>query len=323
MAIEASEWIYLDGEWVAWDEANVHITAHALHYGSSVFEGVRAYKTQTSTAIFRLEPHTRRLMDSARLLHMQLGDYTQEHLQQLQIEAVQKNQLESCYIRPLIFRGGGTLGLNPVDAPVQVAIFAIKWGAYLGEEAIEQGVDAVVSSWRRFNANTSMPLGKIGGQYTTSQLVSMEARSAGFGEGIMLDERGLVCEGAGENLFAVFGDRILTPGIYNSVLSGITRDSVITLARDKGYEVASEPISRDMLYLADELFMTGTAAEITPVRSVDRLPIGNGSRGKVTKELQQEFFGILNGTIKDRHSWLTPVPMNENKPTAATAGATS
>ena len=269
-------------------------------------------KRQTARRSSALGAHIDRLIDSCKILRMDLGEYTKERLEQICCDAVARNKLNSCYLRPLIFRGGGTLGLNPIDAPIEVMVFAVEWGAYLGEEAIEQGVDAMISSWRRFNANTATPLGKIGGQYVTSQFVSIEAREFGFAEGIMLDERGNVCEGAGENMFLVFGDKIMTPGIAGSILAGITRDSVITLAEELGYEVQLEPCSRDMLYLCDELFMTGTAAEISPVRSVDRIPVGNGKRGPVTKRLQEEFFGMVEGKIEDRHGWLTPIPALEH-----------
>ncbi|MDX1382153.1 MAG: branched-chain amino acid transaminase, partial [Thermoanaerobaculia bacterium] len=211
----------------------------------------------------------------------------------------------------IIYRGSGVLGLNPLDAPVEIAVFAVEWGRYLGEEAIEQGVDAMISSWRRFNANTSIPLGKITGQYVTSQFVSIEARDNGFAEGIMLDSQGFVSEGAGENIFVVKRGEIVTPPLSSSILEGVTRDSVITLARDLGYEVRFENVTREMLYLADELFMTGTAAEVTPVRSVDRIQVGSGRRGPITERIQQEFFGIVEGTIPDRHGWLTRVPMIE------------
>ncbi len=308
MAIAKTDWVFLNGDWKRWDDANVHVTTHALHYGSGVFEGIRAYKTLDGTAVFRLDAHVKRLLQSARILRMEPAGYDQTRLEELCIEAVSRNRLPSCYIRPLIFRGGGGLGLYPLDAPIDIAIFAVDWGRYLGDEGIEHGVDAMVSSWRRFNANTAAPLGKITGQYTASQLVSIEARQGGFAEGIMLDERGNVCEGAGENLFLVFDGELVTPSVANSILSGITRDSVIQLARDAGIPLRFEPVSRDMLYLCDELFMTGTAAEVTPVRSVDRLPVGGGKRGPITKRLQDDFFAAVTGRTGDRHGWLTAVP---------------
>lgn len=307
MPIERSEWIWIDDQWKPWDEATVHLTTHGLHYGSSVFEGIRAYDTGETTAIFRLGPHVRRLFDSCRIMRMDPG-YTQDQVEELCIEAVGRNRLESCYIRPLIYRGNEEMGLNPTSCSSRLAIYAVRWGRYLGEEAIEQGVDAAISSWRRFNSNTAVPLGKISGQYVTNQFVSIEAREHGYAEGIMLDDRGLVCEGAGENLFLIKDGVIHTPPLYNSILGGITRDSVITIARDLKYDVRFQPIAREELYLADELFMTGTAAEVSPVRSVDRIPIGSGTRGEITHHLQEEFFGLVEGRLPDRHNWLTQVP---------------
>ena len=308
MPIQPSKVSFLDGEWLPWDDAKVHVTTHALHYGSSVFEGIRAYNGKQGTGIFRLGPHLKRLLDSCKLLHMPVEDYPQERLHEICIEAVTRNDLDECYLRPVFMRSAGGLGLYPLETPVSFFVFAVKWGRYLGQDAIEKGVDAMVSSWRRFNASTSMPLGKIGGQYVTSQMVSIEARKAGFGEGILLDERGNVCEGAGENLFAVMDGEVITPPLASSILGGITRDSAIRIAEDLGITVRYAPISRDMLYLCDELFMTGTAAEITPVRSVDRIAVGNGSRGPITERIQEQFFAIVEGRTADRFDWLTPVP---------------
>ncbi len=316
MTIERSEWIWIDDQWKPWDEANVHLTTHSLQYGSGVFEGIRAYDTGESTAVFRLGSHVRRLFDSCRIMRMDVG-FTEDQVSELCIEAVVRNQLESCYIRPLVYRGGDSMGLNPTDCSVKLAIFAVRWGRYLGEEAIEQGVDAAVSSWRRFNPNTAAPLGKISGQYVTNQFVSVEARDNGFAEGIMLDERGLVCEGAGENLFLVKDGVIVTPPLYSSILAGITRDSVIRIAQDLQFDVHFRPISREELYVADELFMTGTAAEVSPVRSVDRIQVGSGRRGPITHRLQEEFFGLVEGRLPDRHGWLTPVPQLARTQSAA------
>ncbi len=317
MAINPTDWIFLNGAWVQWEKATVHVTTHALHYGSSAFEGIRAYETEDGPAVFRLDAHITRLLDSCKVLRIPMDDYPQAELERLCVESVQRNGLRSCYIRPIVFRGAGGLGLYPLDCPIDIAIFAVEWGRYLGAESVEQGVDAMVSSWRRFSASTAMPLGKIGGQYVTSQLVSVEARASGFAEGIMLDERGCVCEGAGENLFAVKGGRLITPPMASAILGGITRDSVIQIARDLGIEVVFEAISRDMLYLADELLMTGTAAEVTPVRSVDRIQIGKGGRGKITQRIQERFFAQVAGKHPDTHGWLTRVPM----PEPATVGA--
>lgn len=322
MSVNKTEWIWFNGEWKRWDEATVHVSAHALQYGSTAFEGIRAYETRprntnssptgSSTAIFRLAPHIQRLFRTCKILRMNLGEITEERLSEVCVDLVARNRLRSCYLRPLIFRGSGTLGVNPLAAPVDMAIFAIEWGRYLGSEAIEQGVDVAVSSWRRFNASVAAPLGKIGGQYVTSQFVSIEATGNGFAEGLMLDESGMVCEGAGENIFVVLDGELITPPLSASILGGITRDTLITLAQDLGIPLRFEAISRDMLYIADEMFMTGTAAEVSPVRSVDRVPIGNGSRGPITERLQREFFGIIEGEIDDRHGWLTPVPQLES-----------
>ncbi len=308
MPIETSEWIWYNSRWVKWEEATVHVTAHALHYGSSVFEGVRAYEGDEGPRIFRLDRHLERFLDSSKLLRFDMGEHTMERLTQLCIDLVARNRHKSCYIRPIAFRGEESMGLYPLDCPVEVVLFSFPWGPYLGDEAIEDGVDVQVSSWRRFAPGTGAPLGKIGGQYVTNQFVSIEARQNGYAEGIMLDSFGFVSEGAGENVFVVKRGEITTPPISASILSGVTRDSVIILARDLGIPVHFENVTREMLYLSDELFMTGTAAEVSPVRSVDQIPIGEGTRGPITKRLQEEFFNIVEGTIPDRHGWLTCVP---------------
>jgi len=308
MAIERSEWIWLSGKWVRWEEANVHVTTHALHYGSSVFEGIRAYETASGAAIFRLDDHVRRLFDSCRIARMEPTAWGFSEIRDACIESVSRNGHRACYIRPLVFRGAGVLGLNPTAAPIEALVFAVRWGTYLGEEALREGVDAGVSSWRRFQTSALAPLAKIGGQYVNSSFVSMEAKANGFTEGIMLDARGQVCEGPGENLFVVYRGDLFTPPIANSILAGITRESVLRLADDFSIPVKTDEISREMLYIADEVFMTGTAAEITPVRSVDRVPVGTGKPGPITRRLQKEFFGIVKGEIPDRHGWLTPIP---------------
>ena len=313
MSIEHSETIFVNGEWKPWDEATVHVSAHALHYGSCAFEGIRAYETPEGTAVFRLTPHIERLVDSANILRMTPLDYSVEDLESLCIEAIQRNRLDSCYIRPFLYRGSGALGLYPLDSPVELSIFAVKWGRYLGAEAIEQGVDVAISSWRRFSASTGSPLGKIGGQYVTNSFVSIEARQNGFAEGIMLDHDGMVCEGAGENIFIVMDGALITTHLASSVLGGITRDSVMQIARDLDVPLRCEPISRDMLYVCDEMFMTGTAAEVSPVRSVDRIAVGSGKRGPITEAIQTRFFDTVEGRATDTHNWLTPVP----KPTPA------
>jgi branched-chain amino acid aminotransferase len=308
MSIEKSEWIWMSGRWVKWDQATVHVTAHALHYGSSAFEGIRAYEGEEGPGIFRLDRHLERLLDSCKLLRFDMGSWDLDTLTQVTLELVARNKHKSCYIRPIAFRGAENMGVYPMTCPVELAIFSFPWGRYLGPEAIEQGVDVHVSSWRRYAPATSAPLGKIGGQYVTNQFVAVEARQLGFAEGIMLDSFGYVSEGGGENLFLVRRGEITTTPLSSSILEGVTRDSVIQIAKDLGYTVRFENVTREMLYLCDELFMTGTAAEITPVRSVDRIQVGSGKRGPVTKRMQGEFFGIVEGTLPDRHGWLTRVP---------------
>ncbi|PJF21571.1 MAG: branched chain amino acid aminotransferase [Phototrophicales bacterium] len=300
------KFIWQNGEFINWEDATVHVTAHALHYGSSVFEGIRAYATPDGPAVFRLQPHTQRLITGARLARIK-QPYTSEELDEAIIELVKKNGHQSAYIRPLVFRGAGALGLEGRQAPTEVVILTLDWGRYLGNEAIEQGVDVQVSSWRRLAPSTGASLAKIGGQYVNSQFITMEAKDNGFSEGIALDVNGYVSEGAGENIFVVYNGVVYTPGAWASILLGITRDSVLTILKDLGYEIRFEAIARDMLYLADEIFFTGTAAEITPIRSVDRLPVGTGKPGPITKAVQEEFFGITSGQKPDRHGWLTYV----------------
>lgn len=312
MPIEKSEWIWYSGEWVRWDDAKVHVSAHALHYGSSVFEGIRAYKGADGPAIFRLDRHLERFYDSCKILRFDMTDFAVETMSRVCREVVTRNGHEECYMRPLAFRGVEGMGVFPLACPVEVVVFSFPWGTYLGPEAIAGGVDAQVSSWRRFAPGTTAPLGKIGGQYVTNQFVSIEARANSYAEGIMLDSQGFVSEGGGENLFLVRRGEIVTPPLASSILEGVTRDSVMTLARDLGIRVTEQQVTREMLYLCDELFMTGTAAEVTPVRSVDRIPVGTGGRGPITERLQQEFFGILSGEIPDRHGWLTPVHTDES-----------
>ena len=312
MPIERSDWIYYSGEWVRWEDATVHVTAHALHYGTSAFEGIRAYDCKGTPSIFRLDRHVRRLLDSCKMLRFDMGEYDHDRLSQLCVDLVARNRHDECYLRPIVFRGAESMGLYPLDCPVEVVLFSFAWGRYLGDDAIENGIDAQISSWRRFSRGTTLPLGKIGGQYITNQLVSIEARQNGFTEGIMLEHNGYVSEGAGENIFVVRDGRILTPPISSSILEGITRSSVIQLAEDLGISVDYGDISREMLYVCDELFMTGTAAEVTPVTSVDRVLVGDGKRGPITKSLQEDFFAIVSGEMPDRHDWLTPVPQIES-----------
>ncbi|MEO1085973.1 MAG: branched-chain amino acid transaminase, partial [Acidobacteriota bacterium] len=282
------------------------ITAHALHYGSSVYEGLRCYATADGPAIFRLREHIARFESSCRLLRMPLP-YTVDEIERACVDAVARNGFEECYIRPLAYRGSGAMGLVPTKSPVEVSIFAFPWGAYLGGDALEKGVDVAVSSWRRIGSDSLMPMGKIGGQYINNQLASAEAKANGFADAILLDGDGRVTEGAGQNLFLVEGDVITTPPASSAILRGITRDSVIILAADLGFEVRESPISRESLYLADEVFMTGTASEITPVRSIDRMAVRAEAPGEVTRTLQGAFFAITSGRAADRYGWLTTV----------------
>jgi branched-chain amino acid aminotransferase len=308
MPIQATKHIWFNGKLVPWESATVHVLSHALHYGSSVFEGVRAYATPKGVAIFRLREHTRRFFDSAKIYRIVIP-FTAAQINAACREIVTVNGLTNgAYLRPIAFRGYGEIGVAPkIDPPVDVAIAAWEWGKYLGADSEAEGVDVCVSSWQRVAPNTLPALAKAGGNYLSSQLISMEAKRLGFAEGIGLSPDGMVSEGAGENLFLVRDGVIYTPGFAHSVLGGITRDAVMTLARERGFEVRESAIPREMLYIADELFMTGTAAEITPVRSVDRIDVGNGKRGPVTEALQKAFFGLFNGTTPDKHGWLEPV----------------
>lgn len=304
MAIPKSNFIWMDGKFVPWDQATVHVAAHALHYGSSVFEGIRAYGTPKGPAVFCLDPHLDRLLNSCKLYKMPVP-FTRDQLRQAILETVCINRLESCYIRPIVFRGFGAMGIEPRNNPVQVSIFAFEWGRYLGEEAAEGGVDVGISSWRRMAPDTFPALGKIGGQYINSQFIAMEATDNGYTEGLALDINGFVSEGSGENVFIIVDGTLYTPTLGSSILKGVTRTAVMTLAREFGYPVVEQTIPREMLYLADEAFFSGTAAEITPIKSIDHVALGNGKRGPITKRLQDEFFGIVEGRISDRHHWLT------------------
>lgn len=301
-----AEYIWKNGEFVAWEDATVHVTAHALHYGSSVFEGVRAYATPDGPAVFRLREHTRRLFNSCKIARIEVP-YTEDQINEALLETIRRNGHDSCYVRPLIFRGVNRLGVEGRHNPTDVVIITMEWGRYLGQEAIDEGVDVQISSWRRIAPDTFASLAKIGGQYVNSQFISMEAHDNGFSEGIALDYAGNVSEGAGENIFVIHDGVVYTPGVGSSILMGITRDTALTLLRDMGYEVRFETISRDMLYIADEIFFTGTAAEITPVRSVDRIKVGSGTRGPITKAVQDEFFALTSGEKSDRYGWLTRV----------------
>ena len=306
--------IWFDGKMVDWRDARLHVLTHSLHYGMAVFEGVRAYKTEIVTAIFRLKEHTDRFFNSAKIYWMELP-WSLEQLNEAILETIQVNRLQSCYIRPVAYRGFGQLGVNPLDCPVEVAILVWEWGKYLGAEALEQGVDVCVSSWNRLAPNTLPAMAKTAANYMNSQLIKVDAVKGGFVEGIALDTQGFVSEGSGENIFVVSKGRLITPPLVSSVLPGITRDTVITLAGRLGVPVDEKAIPREMLYLADELFFTGTAAEVTPIRSVDRRTVGAGKRGPITESLQKAFFDVIEGRTEDEHGWLTPVPT-----TSAVAG---
>ena len=307
MALSKVEKIWMNGKWVAWDDAKIHILAHVAHYASSVFEGIRCYGTPRGPAIFRLEEHMDRLMGSAKIYRME-PPVTRDQIRDACIEVVAVNNLEECYLRPLIYRGYENLGVNPFGSPVEVAVAAFPWGKYLGEEALTKGVAAKVSSWWRIAPNTLPALAKASANYMNSQLMKMEALVDGYDEAIALDTHGYVSEGSGQNVFAVFKGALVTPPLYSSVLAGITRESVMTLAQELGYPVRQDIIPREQLYLADELFYAGTAVEISPIASVDKIPIGAGKVGPITRALQDAFFAVVRGKTADRHNWLTPVP---------------
>ncbi|MEO0005472.1 MAG: branched-chain amino acid transaminase [candidate division WOR-3 bacterium] len=299
-----SKYIWMNGKYLLWEDAKIHICSHVIHYGTGVFEGLRCYKTPKGPAIFRLKDHTNRLFNSAKIYRMEIP-FTKDQINQATVELIKKNELDECYIRPIVYRGYKELGVNPFGCPVEVALITWKWGKYLGPEALEQGVDVMVSSWSRMAPNTFPAMSKTCANYMNSQLIKMEALTYGFVEGIALDVYGFVSEGSGENLFVVRNGTIFTPPLHATILPGITRDTIITLARDLGYEVKETMMLREMLYLADELFFTGSAAEVTPIRSVDRIVIGDGRCGPVTKRLQQEFFAIIELKREDRYGWLT------------------
>lgn len=304
MAFDESGKIWFNGKFVDWKEANIHVLSHVVHYGSSVFEGIRCYNTKKGPAIFRLEEHVARLYNSAKIYRMDMP-YSQDEFREAILETVKINGLKACYIRPVVFRGYAELGVYPLNCPVESVIAAWAWGKYLGEEALELGVDVGVSSWRRMAPDTMPNLAKAGSNYMNSQLAKMESLFNGYHEAIMLDYGGMVSEGSGENIFLVKEGILYTPPLSSSLLNGITRDSIITLARDMDLEVVEQQIPREMLYLADEVFLTGTAAEVTPIRSVDQITIGDGVRGQLTKKLQDSFFEILEGNTEDRYGWLT------------------
>jgi branched-chain amino acid aminotransferase len=298
--------VWMNGRFVPWKEANIHIGSHVVHYGSSLFEGFRAYDTAKGTVIFRLKAHTARLYNSCKMYRMDIP-YTQDEFNRAVVETIRINNLKSCYIRPIVYRGYGTLGVDPFPNPVDCAILVWEWGQYLGEQALENGVDVRVSSWQRMAPNTFPALAKSGANYMNSQLIKMEAIVDNYVEGIALNVRGHVSEGSGENVFLVMDGSIHTPPLSSSILPGITRNTVIRLAGELGISLVEETIPREMLYIADEVFFTGSAAEITPIRSVDRVLVGEGKRGPIVKKLQEEFFGYIHGKREDKYKWLTYV----------------
>jgi len=304
MPFEEARVIWMNGVLVPWDEAKVHVLCHALHYGTAAFEGLRCYKAKKGSAIFRLKEHTDRLFNSAKIYRMEIP-YTKDQLNQAIVETAKANELEECYIRPLIYRGYYELGVSPLNCPVDVCIAAFVFGTYLGKQALEQGVDVMVSTWNRMAPNTFPAIGKASANYMNSALVKMEALVHGYAEGIALDVFGYVSEGSAENLFLVKDGVLYTPQIGASILPGITRDSVIRIAHDSGCRVKEQFVPREFLYVADEAFLTGAGAEITPIRAIDKMPVGNGRRGPVTKEIQEQFFDIARG--KDKYNWLTYV----------------
>jgi len=297
----------MNGRLVEFEKATVHVMAHALHYGSGLFEGIRCYKTPAGPAIFRLEEHLKRLENSCKVYRMEIP-FTRAELTQACFDAIRGNELEECYIRPIVFRGFGTVGINPLKSPVEVAIAVWPWGRYLGDDAIEKGVDACVSSWRRSGLGSSPALAKATANYLNSQLIKMEAVADGYAEGIALDSNGYVSEGSGENIFLVQDGVLYTPPVSSSILPGITRGSIQTLAEEMGIEIRRVSIPRGMLYTCDEAFFTGTAVEVTPIRSIDRVQVGDGTPGPITRKLTEEFLALTRGRTPDRYGWLTYVP---------------
>ncbi len=314
--------IWHNGEFINWDDARVHVMTHAIHYGSSVFEGIRCYKGENGSAIFRLTEHMQRLLNSAKIYRMDV-ETNREELCNAAVEVVSKSGLEECYIRPIIFRGldeeNPAFGVNPFPNPLESYIAVWEWGKYLGEEALENGIDVCVSSWTRITSNSMPSMAKAGANYMNSQLIKMEAILGGFSEGIALDDRGYVSEGSGENLFIVNNGKLITPPLGSSILPGITRDSVIEIAKELGIEVVEMTVQRAALYLADELFFTGTAAEITPIKSVDKITVGPGKRGEITQKLQEEYFKVIRGErpAPNNAQWLTPVTVKAEKKSAS------
>jgi branched-chain amino acid aminotransferase len=311
--------IWMNGSLVDWADAKIHIASHVVHYGSGVFEGARCYDTPRGSACFRLDAHLNRLFDSAKIYRMEPG-YNYNDMHTAVMDTIKANKFKACYIRPLVYRGYHTLGVNPFPCPVDTAIMLWEWGTYLGQDALTNGVDVRIASWSRAAPNTFPTLAKTSANYANSSLIKMEAIADGYSEGIALDTLGHLSEGSGQNLFIVRNNIVYTPPVTASILPGITRDSVITLARDHGFDVREENLPREMLYIADEAFFVGTAVEITPIKSVDKITVGNGRRGPITEALQQSFFDVINGRVGDKHGWLEYV--YDGEPRQAVTAAT-
>jgi branched-chain amino acid aminotransferase len=306
MSFPKTEKIWCNGKFIPWDQATIHVLSHVVSYGSAVFEGVRCYNTAQGPAIFRLPEHMQRLRNSAHIYRMDVP-FSLDALCQASLDLVRENKVSACYVRPIVLRGYGDAGVDPQNCPIDVYLACWEWGEYLGDEALRNGVDVCVSSWNRAAPNTLPQMAKAAANYMNSQLIRMEAKANGYSEGIALDVNGYVSEGSGENIFVVMNGAIHTPPLANSALPGITRDSVLTLCREEGISVTEQMLPREILYIADEVFFSGTAAEITPIRSIDRIKVGAGSRGSITKRIQDAFFSITSGKVPDRHGWLSPV----------------
>jgi branched-chain amino acid aminotransferase len=304
--LQPTEKIWHNGRLIDWNNAQIHVLSHVVSYGSSVFEGVRCYETQQGPAVFRPKEHMRRLVDSAKIYRMEVP-YSVEELTEAMLNVIRENSMRACYVRPIVLRGYGDIGVLPHNNPIETYIACFPWGRYLGEAALKDGVDVCVSSWTRIAPNTLPALAKAGANYMNSQLIRMEAAANGYSEGIALDENGYVSEGSGENIFVVRDGKLLTPPLGASVLPGITRDAVVKIAGQFGIPVVETIIPREMLYIADEVFFTGTAAEVSPIRSVDKIKIGAGHRGPITEKIQKRFFDIVDGSAKDEFGWLMPV----------------
>ncbi len=306
MAFSETGKVWMNGKLVDWKDATIHVATHVIHYGTGVFEGIRAYDSKQGPSVFRLTEHMRRLWDSCRVYRMEPG-FSFEELNEAVLETIRANHFRSCYIRPLVYRGYSQLGVNPMPCPVDVAVIVWEWGQYLGDDALTNGVDVGVSSWTRLAPNTLPAMAKATANYANSGLIKMQATVDGYAEGIALDESGLLSEGSGQNLFLVRDNVVYTPSLASSILEGITRNTVLQLTRDLGFEVREQPLPREFLYLADEAFFCGTAVEVTPIRSIDKITVGSGKRGPVTTAVQERFFGIVRGEQPDVHQWLTPV----------------